>query len=66
MRRSLGRLESGDLQAEIGERVLPLASELLICWRNFRKVFSWDREALAVDEVRWGRANVGFDGRADG
>ena len=66
VRRSLSGLESGDLQAEIGECILSLASELLIRWRNFREIFSGDGEALAIDEVCWGRANVWFDGRSDG
>lgn len=66
MRRGLGRLESGDLQAEIGECIFSLASQLMIRRRNLGEVFSWNREALAIDEVGWGRANVWLDGRSDG
>ena len=43
-----------------------MASELRIRWRDARKHFTGDGEALAIDEVRRGCANIRLDGGADG
>ena len=63
--RCLGRLESRDLEPQVGERVLALTRELEVRWDCLGKHLSWNGQAFAVDEVGWGSAYVGFDGSSD-
>ena len=44
----LRRLESGDLESQVGECGFPLTRELEIRWRDVWKHLSWDSETFAV------------------
>ena len=60
MRRRRSRLETSNLHAKIIEsRALEMRLRV-IRGRGVAEELPWDREALAVDEIRWRGAEVRF------